>query len=74
MGCGCGMRRVRPDDEYDSKQLKYGTEVELEHTTNRTLAKTIAKAHLDEYPDYYRELKKMEAKLEKRNGKQRRKK
>ncbi len=58
------------------KDIKYGMTVELEHgnllgnTTNVTknsLEKTfkIALAHLIEFPDYYKRLKKMEKKAEK---------
>lgn len=69
-GCGCGLRKVRPDSAYDKKWLKIGIKVEMEHTTSRAVAKTIAKAHLDEFgPDYYRELLKMESKLEKKGKK-----
>jgi len=37
-----------------------GIKVEMEHTTNPVIARTIAKDHLDEYPDYYTRLTKME--------------
>jgi ribosomal protein S6 len=52
-----------PDDKYDSVQLVKGTEVEMEHTNNREIAKIIAKHHLAEYHDYYIELEKMEEML-----------
>lgn len=51
----------RPDENYDISQLKMGTEVEMEHTDNVEVAKKIAKDHLDEMPDYYTKLKRMEA-------------
>lgn len=71
----CGIRKTKVDGQYDEKELKFGTGIEMEHTTNPSLAKTIAKHHLDEHPDYYKELRKMEAKLEKRlNSKKRRQK
>lgn len=50
----------RPDDMYDPEELKAGIEVEKEHTDQEELAKSIAKDHLDELPDYYTRLKKME--------------
>ncbi len=53
----------RPDSDYDSEQLKKGIAVEKEHTDNVEIAKVIAKDHLDEFPDYYIELAKMEEKL-----------
>lgn len=46
--------------DYDPAQLKKGTKVELEHTSNPLLAEKIAKDHLAELPDYYDRLQKME--------------
>jgi len=51
---------TRPDDDYDPQQLAMGIEVEMEHTDNEEIAKRIAKDHLDEFPDYYTRLAKME--------------
>ena len=45
---------------YNKRQLKMGIKIELEHTTNKKVAEKIAKDHLDEFPDYYTRLKKME--------------
>lgn len=45
------------------KQLKMGIKVETEHSTSKKLAKEIALDHLNEKPDYYDDLEKME-----RNG------
>lgn len=47
------------------KQLDIGTKIEMEHTTNKNIAKKIALDHLREYPRYYIELRKMENKLKK---------
>jgi hypothetical protein len=44
------------------KQLKIGIKVEGEHTSNKTAAKITALQHLDEVPDYYTKLKKVEKK------------
>ena len=44
--------------EYIKKQLKSGTKVESEHTTNKHDAEKIASAHIGEVPDYYIKLKK----------------
>lgn len=42
------------------KQLEKGIKIEMEHTTDRGEAKTIALHHLEEIPDYYDRLNKME--------------
>ena len=52
---------------YNQKQLKIGTKIELEHTRNIKVADKIAKDHLNEYPDYYTHLVKLEKKLSKKN-------
>lgn len=44
------------------KELDKGTGVEKEHTTKTDVAKEIAKAHIDELPDYYEKLEKIEKK------------
>ena len=61
--------------KFDVNQFKMGTEVELEHgrinpltnVTNDDLLTTgkIALAHLNEFPDYYTRLMKMEKEAEK---------
>lgn len=51
-----------PDKMFNSKELKMGIEVELEHTNSRTVSKRIAKQHLLEDPKYYTHLKAMEKK------------
>lgn len=42
------------------KQLKKGTGVELEHTSDKAIAKEIALDHLAEDPAYYDKLEKVE--------------
>jgi Protein of unknown function (DUF5661) len=59
---------------YDLEQFRMGMEVELEHGTRdpRTnvtdddviMTAKIARAHLNEFPDYYTRLAKMEAEAE----------
>ena len=49
-----------PDENFNSEQLEMGIEMEQEHTDDLEIAKSIAKAHLSEIPDYYTRLKKME--------------
>lgn len=61
--------------EFDIEQFRMGLDVELEHgkrdsTTNVTnddpiLTGKIALAHLNEFPDYYTRLEKMEKEAEK---------
>lgn len=43
------------------RQLKMGEKVEREHTQNLKLARNIALQHLDEIPNYYSKLKKIES-------------
>jgi len=49
----------------DSKQLKMGIKVELEHTSCPLIAERIAKDHLQEIPDYYTRLDEMEKEAKK---------
>ena len=49
------------DVSFIEKQLKMGEKIEHEHTKNHELAREIALQHLDEIPDYYTRLKKMES-------------
>lgn len=49
---------------FDQKQLKKGISVEMEHTNDKKLATEIATDHLTEFQDYYKELEKMEFKMD----------
>lgn len=49
------------ESEVNKKELEMGIKVEMEHTTFPAIAKQIALSHLDEIPDYYTRLKKMES-------------
>ena len=51
------------------KQLDMGEPIEHEHTKDHKLAMDIALQHLDEFPDYYTRLKKMEASARKEHKK-----
>lgn len=60
-------------DRFDPEQFRMGLDVELEHgqrdpatdvTHDSTLTGKIALAHLNEFPDYYTRLLKMEAEAE----------
>lgn len=48
-GKGAGRR---PSD-FDPRQLKVGTAIEMEHTNDRRVAREIAMDHLTENPRYY---------------------
>ena len=50
-------------------QLKVGIKVEKEHTTSNSQARIVALQHLDEIPDYYTRLKKMETSAKKEHQK-----
>jgi len=62
-----------PDSMFDSKQIEKGIKVELEHTSNKSIAKEIVKDHLSENPKYYDYLEKMEKKFNIERAKKRRK-
>lgn len=48
------------DIEHINRQLKKGIKAELEHTTDKKIAREIALDHLKEDPNYYTKLEKME--------------
>lgn len=48
-----GRAKGRRPGEFDPVQLRRGTQVEMEHTTDRRLAEQIAMDHLVEDPRYY---------------------
>ena len=62
-------RKHRMEVSDIQKQLDMGAPIEHEHTKNRKLAVKIALQHLDEIPDYYTRLKKMEASAKKEHKK-----
>ena len=62
-------KKHRMDVSDIQKQLDMGAPIEHEHTKNKTLAIDIALQHLDEIPDYYTRLKKMEASAKKEHKK-----
>lgn len=47
------------------KQIDMGEKIEMEHVDDEVLAKEIAMDHLEEIPDYYTRLKKMEKEAKK---------
>ena len=62
-------KKHRMEASFIQKQLDIGEPIEHEHTQNHDLAKYIALQHLDEIPDYYTRLKKMEADAKKHHKK-----
>jgi hypothetical protein len=56
---------------YNNKELKIGTKIELEHTKSPHVARNIAMNHLDEFPDYYKNLRTMEMRMKKKMMKKR---
>ena len=62
-------KKHRLDVSFIQKQLDMGEPIEHEHTKDHKLAMEIALQHLDEIPDYYTRLKKMEASAKKEHKK-----
>jgi hypothetical protein len=62
-------KKHRLDVSFIKKQLEMGIPIEHEHTKDKDLATDIALQHLDEIPDYYTRLKKMEASAKKEHKK-----
>jgi hypothetical protein len=62
-------KKHRLEVSFIQKQLDMGAPIEHEHTKNQKLAVKIALQHLDEIPDYYTRLKKMEASAKKEHKK-----
>jgi hypothetical protein len=62
-------KKHRLDVSFIQKQLDMGEPIEHEHTKDHELARNIALQHLDEIPDYYTRLKKMEADAKKHHKK-----
>ena len=60
LGDGRAKEKSVTESDVDSGELSKGTEVETEHTPDRTTSKRVALDHLAEIPDYYTRLKKME--------------
>ena len=62
-------KKHRLEVSFIQKQLDMGEPIEHEHTKDHKLAKEIALQHLDEIPDYYTRLKKMESDAKKHHKK-----
>jgi hypothetical protein len=59
-----GIGSVMNDSYFDPEQLAFGIKIEMEHTHNIYIAKSIAKDHLMESPMYYKRLMEMKQDLE----------
>ena len=62
-------KKHRLDVSFVKNQLEMGIPIEHEHTKDKDLATDIALQHLDEIPDYYTRLKKMESDAKKEHKK-----
>jgi hypothetical protein len=62
-------KKHRLEVSFIQKQLDMGEPIEHEHTKDHNLARDIALQHIDEIPDYYTRLKKMEADAKKHHKK-----
>ena len=62
-------KKHRMEVSFIKNQLKMGVPIEHEHTKDKDLATDIALQHLDEIPDYYTRLKKMESSAKKEHKK-----
>ena len=62
-------KKHRLEVSFIQRQLEMGIPIEHEHTKDKDLATDIALQHLDEIPDYYTRLKKMEASAKKEHKK-----
>jgi len=62
-------KKHRLEVSFVKNQLKMGIPIEHEHTKDKDLATDIALQHLDEIPDYYTRLKKMESSAKKSHKK-----
>ena len=58
-----GLSDGEHPEKYNKKQLEKGTKVEMEHTSDKEVAREIAMDHLEEDPSYYTKLEKMEKKF-----------
>ena len=58
-----GLADKTPPSRFNPKAVAKGQKVEMEHTSNPTVAKEIARDHLSESGKYYDYLAKMEARI-----------
>lgn len=56
--------KIRPESEYDPIEYAMGVKIEMEHTADPKRLSRIVREHLEEIPDYYTRLVKMEQRAE----------
>lgn len=66
LGYGRSREKKVTEKDVDKKEFELGMKIEMEHTTNKRMARKIALDHLTEIPDYYTRLVKMEKEAEKK--------
>lgn len=64
-----GKADGKPSSEYPADQIRKGIKVEMEHTDDPKKAEEISRDHLEEFPNYYTALSKMEKQLEQQKEK-----
>jgi hypothetical protein len=57
-----GIADNMPDNKFNKKKLQHAQKHEMEHTTNPTIAKEVAKDHMTEDENYYKKVEKIEKK------------
>jgi len=57
-----GLAKGKTPKDFDKIQLEKGISIEMEHTTDRKIAREIAMDHLTEDCNYYKKLEKIENK------------
>lgn len=62
LNAGLSNEKQIKESDVDKNELDKGMKVEMEHTTNKKIAKRIALDHLSELKDYYIKLEKIEKK------------
>jgi len=66
------MIKITKKCKFNSKELKLGIPIEMEHTNKKSVAKRITQQHLCEFPNYYSKgLIPMEDRLTKLNRRKR---
>jgi hypothetical protein len=63
-----GLADKKSPKDFDRERLAQGIKVEMEHTSDKAIAREIAMDHLTEDPNYYRKLKKIEKHASVRQG------
>jgi len=62
-----GRSSGKKPSDFPKDKMEKGIEIEMEHTNDKPIAQEITMDHLEEFPNYYKELEKMEEKLKDEN-------